>query len=268
MINDNWLISKSYKTGFSNHSRLLEKLNYENQNIYCGLNVLDSYMLTDRKQCIREKEQLFDDFVNQTPNISGITSAVPLQGIADGCKKYLLSSGHGGISDTAMNLGEVIAYGTEHLTGQELATFKCLFATLYLSSLCSHIVSPPLRLSSMQFTPEKLKFISKSIPSLQSMLEERCFGSTDSEDCFVWFEVKNKNDVLFLMETGNAHIILSDNADGIEDYDFYINIADEACAVHDRKNQLDRCRRGKDSVPIGENTFVPLNDDILKELQL
>lgn len=262
-----WCISVDYQ--YPNTSSILQKLHCERYKVWCGVNIYDSFSITNRESAIQNKVQLFDQYISGklnifNPDIESIESAtkVFLSKVCDEAAEIIQCA-------PILSLAEVLVL-CKKLDEKTARDMKCIFSTNYMMSFLEKIATPPTRVVCKAYNPRRLRFIEKGIISMESMIQQHHFHSSNADEYYMWYELDNPFDLEMCVFNENLHLILGNDKADLRNFAYYINhvhIGRELCAICSNGNSQAELIASLNTSFDGQ-PFVSFREDMISELNL
>lgn len=233
--NTNWFVLPDYNFSDINNRKIYEAINYrKNYKVYCGLNVFDSFRITTREKALEAKEKTFELYMNGELNMEGVADLSNIEQLL----KTFLAEHCGYVAEGNFTCGvkDLFALYSDKIDRSLLQVAKCIFSTNYWMSKLSRITHPPLRRGSIIFRPKNIKCIRIGDGSFEDILRNYYSKEQNNTEFYMWYEIKNEEDLMCVMQTDNAHLIFTPDELNIYNYDYYINLVHynrELCAIRD-----------------------------------
>lgn len=262
-----WCISVDYQ--YPNTRAILQKLHCERYKVWCGVNVYDAFCITDRAQAIQSKVQLFDQYISGSLSISD-----PFIDIIENATKAFLGKACDSAAEVmryapTLSLAEVVARCND-LDEKTALDMKCIFSTGYMMSFLGKVATPPTRVVCKAYNPRRLRFIEKGIISMESMIQQHHFHSSNADEYYMWYELDNPFDLEMCVFDENLHLILGNDTTDLRNFDYYINhvhIGRELCAICSNGNSQAELIASLNTSFDGR-PFVSFREDMISELYL
>lgn len=262
-----WCISWDYD--YRNTRSVLKKIHHEKYKILCGVNIYDTFRITDRDHSVQSKVQLFDQYISGK---LGVT--VPdIQAIEDVTKAFILRACGKATklmrNSTMLSLTELLAQC--NISDEKIVLdMKCIFSSNYLMSLAGKISTPPTRAVCRAYSPRKLRLTEKGFISMESMIAQYYSHRRASDEYYMWYELDDPFDLEMCVLNENLHLILSRDAADLRNFAYYINhvhIGRELCAVCNNVGSQSELIYSLNADFAGQ-PFVPFREEMISEMHL